>query len=381
MLKNRFLLTLGAAALLSAAAVAQDITVGISMGATGSTASLGIHYQNAFQLFPKTLGGHAVRYIVLEDGSDPTVAAQNARKLTSENHVDALIGDVSVPSTTQMAMIANETKTPLIAIAPVAATLPPEKWQWVFGGTQPIPLLLGAIVEHMKSKGVKTVGFIGYTDSWGDLVLSSLKLHAEPAGIKIVTDERYARADTSVTGQVIKVLAAHPDAVMVGGSGTAAALPQIGLIERGYKGQIYQAPSAANREFIKVGGKAVEGAIAATGPIVAAEELPDGNPIKPVATAFNARYEAMFGTGTRNIFSGYSYDAYLMLNAAVPAALAKAKPGTPEFRAALRDALENVRGLVGTHGIYNITPSNHNGMDERARALIRVENGAWHLLK
>lgn len=177
------------------------------------------------------------------------------------------------------------------------------------------------------------------------------------------------------------MLAAKPDAVMVGGSGTGAALPHVALVERGFKGQIYQAPAAANKEFIKIGGKAVEGAIASTGPVVVADDLPDGNPIKAVATDFVTKYEAAFGAGTRNIFAGYSYDGFLMLDAAVGAAAGKAKPGTPEFRAALRDALENIKDVVGTHGIYNTSPTDHTGLDERARVLIRVENGAWHIMK
>lgn len=361
------------------AASAQEVTIGVSMGATGSGASLGVHYKNAFHFFPKTLGGHPARYIMLEDATDATAAAQNARKLISESKVDALMGSVSVPSTTQMAVIANESKTPLVALAPVA--LPPDKREWVFGGTQPIPLLLGIVVDHMKAQGVKTVAYIGFADSWGDIVLSALKQHAGPAGIAIVTDERYARADTSVTGQVIKVLSAKPDAVMVGASGTGAALPHVALVERGFKGQIYQAPAAANKEFIRIGGKAVQGAIASTGPVVVADDLPDSNPIKAVAKDFNSKYEAEFGAGTRNIFSGYSYDGFLMLDAAVAAAVVKAKPGTPEFRAALRDSLENIKDVVGTHGIYNTSPGDHTGLDERARVLIRVENGAWRLLK
>jgi len=264
-------LSLSLVVALATAAVAQDITVGVTMGATGPGASLGIHYKNAFELMPKTLGGRPVKFIMLEDKTDPAEAAKNARKLISEDKVDAIIGSVSVPSTTQVAQIANETKTPMIALSPVA--LPPDKLEWVFVTPQPVDLMMGAVVDDMKKKGIKTVGYIGFSDSWGDLVLKALKKHAEPAGIKILTDERYARADTSVAGQVIKLLAADPDAVVVGGSGTGGALPHIGLVERGYKKPIYHNHGTVNREFIKVGGKAVEGAIAPTGPLLVLEDL------------------------------------------------------------------------------------------------------------
>ncbi len=364
---------------IAGAAVAQEITIGLTMGTTGPGASLGINYKNAFQLMPKTIGGLPVKFIILEDKSDPTEAAQNARQLITEDKVDAFMGSVSVPSTTQLAQIADELKTPLIALSPVA--LPPEKLQWSFVVPQPTALMMSAVVDHMKAHGVKTVGYIGFSDSWGDIVLKSVEELAGPAGIKIVANERYARADTSVTGQVLKVLAANPDAVVVGGSGTGGALPQIGLVERGYKKQIYHNHGTVNRAFIKVGGKDVEGAIAPTGPLIVAEDLPTDNPVKKVALDFVTRYEKTFGAGTRNGFAGYSYDGFLLLDAAVPNAAKKAKPGTPEFRQALRDALENVKNVVGTHGVYNMTPTNHNGLDQRARVLVHVENGEWKLLK
>jgi branched-chain amino acid transport system substrate-binding protein len=375
----KLLLPLVMAVSLAGSATAQEITIGLTMGATGPGASLGIHYKNAFQLMPKTIGGQPVKFVIYEDKTDATEAAKNGRKLITEDKVDAFMGSVAVPSTTQLAQIANELKTPLMALSPVA--LPPDKLEWVFVVPQPTPLMMSAAVEHMKARGVKTVGYIGFSDSWGDLVLKATEQEGGRAGIKVVTNERYARADTSVTGQVIKVLAANPDAVVVGGSGTGGALPHIGLVERGYKKQIYHNHGTVNREFIKVGGKAVEGAIAPTGPLIVPEDLPDSNPIKAVALDFTKRYEQTFGEGSRNAFGGYSYDGFLLLNAAIPAAMAKAKPGTPEFRQALRDALENVRNVVGTHGVYNMTPTDHTGLDARARVLVHVDKAVWRLMK
>jgi branched-chain amino acid transport system substrate-binding protein len=360
-------------------AAAQEVTVGVTLGATGPGASLGIHYKNAFQLFPKTLGGLPVKYIILEDATDPANAAKNARKLIAEDKADVIMGSVSVPSTTQVAQIATEAKTPMVALSPVA--LSPDKLEWTFVVPQPVPLMMSAVVEHMQKAGVKTVGYIGFSDSWGDLVLKALVQHADPAGIKVVTDERYARADTSVTGQVIKVLAANPDAVVIGGSGTGGALPHLGLVERGYKKQIYHNHGTVNREFIKIGAKGVEGAIAPTGPLIVPEELPADNPIKKVAGDFTQSYEKTFGDGSRNAFAGYSYDGFLILDAAVPLAAKKAKPGTPEFRAALRDAIESAKNVVGSHGIYSMSPKDHTGLDNRARVLVQVQGGSWRLMK
>lgn len=375
----KLLLPLALSVGFAGAAAAQEVTIGLTMGATGPGASLGIHYKNAFQLMPKTIGGQPVKFIILEDKTDATEAAKNARKLITEDKVDAFMGSVAVPSTTQLAQIANELKTPHMALSPVA--LPPDKLQWSFVVPQPTTLMMGAVVDHMKAHGVKTVGYIGFSDSWGDIVYKSLEELAGPPGIKIVTNERYARADTSVTGQVLKIIAADPDAVVVGGSGTGGALPHLALVERGYKKQIYHNHGTVNREFIKVGGKAVEGAIAVTGALIVPEDLPADNPVKKVALEFTNRYEQTFGPGTRNAFAGYSYDGFLLLDAAVPVAMKTAKPGTQEFRQALHDALENIQNVVGTHGVYNMTPKDHTGLDQRARVLVQVVNGEWRLMK
>lgn len=378
-MNRRFCTALTIATALAAGVAQAQVTVGVTLGATGPGASLGIHYKNAFQLMPKMLGGQPVRYIILEDGSDATNAGKNARKLISEDKVDVVMGSNGVPSSLQIAQVAAETQTPFLCLTPIAVK--PDVYKWTFSVPQPTELMMGAVAEHMKANGVKTVGFIGFSDGWGDLMYSATEFHAAANGYKVVTNERYARADTSVTGQVLKIMAANPDAVVVGGSGTGGALPHLALIERGYKGRIYHNHGTVNAEFIKVGGKSVEGAIAPTGPLIVPEELPASHATKAVSLDFTKRYEAAFGAGSRNAFAGYTHDAVMLLGAAIPEAAKKAKPGTPEFRAALRDALENVKNVVGTHGVYSPTAANHNGLDNRARVLVRVEGGTWRLMK
>ncbi len=372
-------LVIAAALALACAAAQAEITVGVSLGITGPGASLGVHYRNAYQLMPKTLGNEPVRYIILDDASDPTNAAKNARKLIAEDKVDALMGSNGVPSAVQMAQAAAEAKVPMIVLTP--ALLSQQVLHWSFIIPQSTELMMGAIARELKEKGVKTVGYIGFSDTWGDLVYKALDSHAAASGFKIVTNERYARADTSVTGQVLRIMSTNPDAVVVGGSGTGGALPHVALVERGFKKGIYHNHGTVNAEFIKVGGKAVDGAVAVTGPLVVPEELPDSHPTKKVSLDFTKRYESTFGAGTRNAFAGYAYDGMLILNAAVPAALKKAKPGTEQFREALRASLEHVGNVVGTHGVYNMNPKNHNGLDERARVVVQVQKGGWHLVK
>lgn len=373
-------LAVAAALALAAFGAQAEITIGVSLGTTGPGASLGIPYKNAYSLVPKTLGGEPVRYIILDDESKPDSAAKNARKFVGEDKVDAMMGSNGVPSAVAMSQVAAESKTPMVALTPMPP-LPPDRNHWTVVVPQPTELMMSAVIQHMKTKGVKNVGYVGFSDTWGDLVYNAITALAPPAGMKIATNERYGRADTSVAGQVLKIMAASTDAVIVGGSGSPGATPHIALAERGYKGPIYHNHGTVNLPFIQTGKKAVEGAIAPTGALIVAEDLPADFPTKAVSLDFVKRYEAAFGAESRNAFAGYTYDGVLLLDAAAGVALKKAKPGTPEFREALREALENVRNVVGTHGVYNLSPANHNGLDERARVLVHVVDGKWRLMK
>lgn len=379
MMNSKFRFAFAAAMAAFAMTSIAQVKVGVITGATGPGASLGIPYKNTFSVLPKTLGGQPVQYVVMDDATDPTNAVRLARKLIVEDKVDLLIGSSSVPAATAITDVAAELKTPQLALSPVGGAA--SKNPWVFSIPQPVNVMMGAVAENMKASGIKTVGYIGFSDSWGDLVLAGLKANADAAGIKITAEERYGRLDTSVAGQVLKVLAANPDAVVIGGSGTPGALPQMTLSERGYKGRIYHNHGVINKDFLRVGGKSLEGAMAPTGPVMVAEQLPDTNVTKKVSLEFTKAYEGAFGPGSRNAFAAYSYDAYLLADQAVAAASKKAKPGTPEFRQAIRDALESTKELVGTHGVYNMTPTDHAGVDNRARVLVKVEAGDWKLVK
>jgi branched-chain amino acid transport system substrate-binding protein len=363
----------------SAPALAQ-VKIGFIFGATGANASLGVNYQRAISLLPRTVGGEPAEYLFYDDQSDATTAVKGARKLTLEDKVDILVGSSSTPSSQGIAEVALETRTPQLAMAPI--NIAKDKWPWIFSLPQPVPLMMEAVVERMKADGVKRVSYIGFADAWGDVVLKSFQGDVDKlkADIQVVASERYARNDTSVTSQVLKMLAPRPDAVLIGASGTPGALPQIGLVERGFRGHVYHTHGAINREFLRIGGKSVEGAMAPAGPVTVAEQLPDSNPIKKIASDFNRAWDAAYGRDTRNAFSGYTYDAWVLTNAAATAALRKGRPGTPEFRQALRDGIESAKNVVGVHGIYNLSPDDHSGTDSRARVMVRVENGDWRYL-
>lgn len=356
-----------------------DVTIGVSVSTTGPAASLGIPEKQTFALLPQTIGGEKVRYIVLDDATDTSTAVKNARKLTGEDKVDALIGSTATPTSMAILEVAFESKTPQISMAPFAPAA--DKAPWVFITPQNFNQMAMAIANHMAANNIKTVGFIGYADAYGELWLKGMQEAASAKGIAISVVERYQRNDTSVAGQALKLIAARPDAILIAGSGTPAVLPQSTLIERGYKGKFYQTHGIANRDFLRVGGKNVEGTIFPVGPMLLAEQLADKHPSKKPALEYIKLYEAAHGANSRSTFGGHGWDAYLLLNRAVPEALKKAKPGSAEFRAALRDALESVADLPAVHGVFNMSAKDHNGLDARAAVMATVENGDWRLLK
>jgi branched-chain amino acid transport system substrate-binding protein len=356
-----------------------EITVGISVCATGPAASLGIPEKNTIALLPATVAGEKIRYIVLDDATDTTLAVKNARRFTAEDKVDIIIGSSSTPTSLAILEVANETKTPMIAMAPIVPAA--DKLAWVFSVPQSNALMASAIIDHMLETGVKTMAFIGYADGFGEGFWRAVAPLAEKAKIAVSANERYNRTDTSVTGQVLKILAANPDAVLIVGSGTPAALPQVTLAERGYKGRVYQSHGAANRDFLRVGGKNVEGAIIPVGPVLVPEQLADSHPVKKVALDYVRAYEAVHGVDSRSTFGGHAWDAGTLFLRAAGDALKKAKPGTQEFRDALRAALEATRDLPASHGVFTMSATDHTGLDARSRVLVRVENGNWKLIK
>ncbi len=382
-MKSRLYVSVVALLLSVSASSAADITVGFVTSLSGPGASIGIPYEKG------VLAGHAyvgkvgdvnIKLIRLDDASDPSAATRNARKLVEEEKVDVLMGTSGVPGTVAMAVVAAETKTPIISLTP-SSPPPGPNGQWLISIPQPPPLMVAAVVERMKTANVKKAAYIGFSDSWGDLVYDATMKNVAGSPIEVVTNERYARADTSVTGQTLKIIAARPDAVITGGSGTPGALPYLALAERGYKGGLYGTHALINPDFVRVGGAAVEGVICPTGPVVVAEQLPDSNVTKKVSLAFRDAYQKANNAPTTDAFSAYSFDGWLVLVDAAKRALAKAQPGTPEFRQAFKEAMVTTNEVVGTHGVYTFKPDNAFGVDERARVLVKLEQGKWKLLQ
>lgn len=374
----RKLMAAGTLVAILPAPVMADINIGVIASLTGPAAALGADTRRALALFPERIGDEKVNFILLDDATDPTNAVKHARKLISEDRIDALLGPNLISNAIAIADIANTAQTPMVSVAPL--NVEGDGRRYVFRSEPSADIMVQRIVRDMQARGAKTVGFIGFADSWGDLLWNALQTQTE-GKLDIVASERFGRADASVQAQVLKLLAAKPDVVFVGASGTPAVMPQITLRQRGYKGPIYQSHGVTSKDFLRVGGKAVEGALIPVGPVLVAEQLPDGHPNKTVATAFVQALEGRHGPDSRSTFAGASWDAWLLLQDAILAAQRQQiRPGTPEFRNALRDNLEQTDGLVGTNGVYRMSAADHAGYDPEAVVLITVEDNRWKLV-
>jgi len=364
-------------AMLLAGAAQADINVGVSLPLTGPTSALGIASKNAIAMWPTSIGGQKLNVIILDDATDPSLATKNARRLVSEDHVDILLGSAATPTANAVATVAAESGTMQLTFAPIDVST--AKSPWSYNLPQSTLVMSHALVAHMKKSGVKTVGFLGYADAYGELFLRDMKIKMAGTDLKFVSEERFARTDTSVTGQALKVTAGNPDAILIVASGSGAAMPHKALVERGYKGKIYQTHGAASRDLMRVGGKDVEGGYVVAGPGLVAEQLPANHPSKAVAMAHVQAWEKAYGPNTRNTFGGHAYDASVVLQKIIPIALKSAQPGTKEFRGALKTALEHAGPIALFHGTVNYTATDHAGYSNDTGVIMRITNGEWKL--
>jgi branched-chain amino acid transport system substrate-binding protein len=377
-MKLRIVVTSMAAVIATTAAARADITIGVNLSSTGPAASLGMAEKNAITLGPTVIAGQKVRYVVYDDATDTTTAVQNVKRLISEAKADVLIGPTTAPTSKAVIDTVAESKTPMIQLSPgIAVSSDDPKRRWIFSAPPADDVYAAALIRHMVKKGVKTVSMIAVDDAYGENCTAAYRRLADQKGIRTLTVEKYKRADTSATAQVLKAMQGNPDAVYIASSGTPGALPHVALIDRGYKGKIYQSGGSANAEFLRVGGKALEGSFMLGSPLLAAEQFPNGYPAKKEALEFVKVYEAKYGS--RNFFASLGWNALKIVEAAVPKALKVAKPGTEKFRVALRDAIEATKGLKGAGTVFTMTKSDHTGINQIGMCVLKVENGKWKL--
>lgn len=361
-----------------------DITLGALLSLSGPAAGLGIPARNTIELLPKTLAGQPVRWVILDDASDSTAAVRAYRKLADEERVDAVVGPSNTPNSVAVLDAAAATGTPFLTLSGSNAPIEPPEGarRWAFKMFPAERLATAQMAEHMKRTGAQSLAMIGFANALGDSHFDAMRADAQRLGLPIVAEARYNPADTSVAPQVLRLIQARPGAVLVVGSATPATTPIIELRNRGYTGPIYTIMGIAGPDAMRVGGRALDGVLLSGVPVLVAEQLPDSNPTKAAALRFVQTYEAKYGPGTRNLFGATLWDAFLLLDKGAEAALASGKqPGTPEFRLALRDAMERVQGLPGTQAVFSLSLTDHSGAEPGSLVLIEIRNGGYRLVE
>ncbi len=375
----KFTPALALAALLVAPAAHAEIKVGAILSLTGPAASLGIPAKNAIDILPRKIGSETVTYTILDDASDPTAAVRAARKLIDEEKVDVIFGPSITPTSLALLEVVAPAKTPMISLAGSAIIAAPVEGNktWAFKLAPEEPTMDYYLAKDMEKQGLKSLAFIGFNDSFGDSFIGAMKKVAADKGFKVLGDERYNRNDTSVTGQVLRLISTNPDAIVVGSSGTPGVAPILEMKKLGYRGQIYINQGMASTDVLRVGGADLDGVKLAVSPVLVAEQLPAANVVKPAALKFVAAYEGKYGQDSRSLFAATAWDAFVLVEDVMPKVLADAKPGTPEFRTALRDALQNLKDAVASQGVFTMSATNHNGTDLRAETLVEIKGGKW----
>lgn len=380
---GRIVLGLVAGAVLWPGLARAEIAVGAVLSLTGPAASLGIPERNTIELLPRTMAGEAVRWVVLDDASDPAAAVRAARKLVEEERVDVILGPSNTPNSLAVLDTAAASGTPVVSLSGSNAVIEPQEGakRWAFKLTPSERVAADQVADHMLAQGQRTYASIGFANSFGDGYIDAMATAAAERGIKSLLQVRYNLADTGVAPQALRILQSRPDAVWVAASGTPGVAPVIELRGRGYGGAIYTTQGIANPEALRVGGKALDGTVFSAVPVLVAEQLPDGNPVKPQAMAYVRAYEGKYGPGSRSLFGAILWDAFLLADAGARVALRDARPGTPEFRAKLRDAMEGVRGLAGAQAVFTLSPTDHSGAEPRSQVLVVVRDGAYRLVQ
>jgi branched-chain amino acid transport system substrate-binding protein len=360
-----------------------QIKVGVTLSTTGPAASLGIPEKNTLQLVTPKIADQQIEIVALDDASDTTAARRNFEKLATESNVDVVIGSSTSPNSLAMIEAASRSGTAMISLAAASRIVSPmdNDRKWSFKTAYGSLYMADAAAKHMLRNGIKTLAFIGFNDAYGEDWWNALKQAAESNGLKIVASERYNPTDTSVTAQILKIVSARPDAVLIGASGTPAVLPQAALAERGFRGKVYQNQGVISPDYLRLGGNVVEGTLIPSSPAMVADDLDGDHPAKGPATEYKKLYEGRYGSGSLSGLGANAFDAWLLVEHAAGVALRSAKPGTPEFRKAVRDALENTKGLKATGGTFNMTAEDHFGYSMADPVMIVVQNKAWKLAK
>lgn len=365
---------------------AQEYRIGFVAAITGPASSLGVPERDVAVLIQKELdaaGGvtdpagqkRPVRIIIHDDQSKADETVKAVKKLIADDRVHVVIASSQSPTSLAVVPIVTEARVPMISMASSHAIVTPVRDRyWVFKTPQSNIHVAVHQVKYLQAKGLRKIASLYVNDAFGEDSRRGLAETLKGTGIEVVYEDKFEHADKDMTPQLTRVRASGAQALVVHAIPPAASIITRNFRDLGLTIPLIHNHGVGNKPFIDLAGGAAEGVIFPIGKMLVAEELPDADPQKRVLLDFVAWYEK--GTGKpRSTFAGHAWDALRM----VLPILARLPAGATleQARAQIRDELERTRNFVGTGGIFNMSPEDHVGLDERSMVLVRIEGGRW----
>ena len=370
-----------AAALLTASAAparaAEPIKVGAILSVTGPAAFLGSPEARTIQMLADDLNakggilGHKIELIIKDSGGSPEKAVSFAKQLMEEDKVLAIIGPSTSGETMQIKGLCEKGQMLMLSCAAAEVIVNPVA-KWVFKTPQKDSDAVLKIFQHMKKTGVTKIGVLASNTGFGQAGKEQIEKLAPANGIQIAASETYDKAATDLTAEVTKMKAAGVQAILNWSIEPAQAIVIKNARQIGLTIPIYQSHGFGNIQYAKAAGAAAEGVIFPAGRLLVADVLPASNPQKKLLEAYKHEYEAKYKEDV-STFGGHGYDAFLLLTDAIRKAHSVDKNK-------VRDALEHLTGVVGTAGIFHMSPTDHNGLGIDAFELLTVKDGRFAVL-
>ena len=315
---------------------------------------------------------HPLKLVIYDDASDETKAVLAAKKLIDEDRVTAIVGTTLSGTSLAILDTVQKAEVPLISCAAAARIVEPaSERKWIFKTPQSDQLIVGVLVDYLKAKGFKKVGWLNVDYAFGQLGWIEFEKAAAAAGLSVVANEKFGQKDVDMTAQLTRVKAAGPEAVVVWSIPPSASIATRNYADLGLRMPLFQSHGVGNKKYIELAGGGANGVRFPAGKLLVAEQLADNDPQKPVLLAYAREFEARYGP--RNTFGGHAWDAVQL------AVRAMGKAGSD--RAGVRAAIESTRNFVGISGVFDFSPGDHNGLDRRAATMIQIVDGQWKLAK
>jgi branched-chain amino acid transport system substrate-binding protein len=379
-MRTLFAFVLAALLAVPGTAAAQDVyKIGAIFSITGPGSSLGIPERDTAAMLETEINARGgikgpdgkarpVKIVIYDDASDETKAVLAAKKLIDEDKVIAIVGTTLSGTSLAILDTVQKAEVPLVSCAAAAKIVEPAaERKWVFKTPQSDALIVGALVDHLKAKGLTRVGWLNVDYAFGQLGWLAFEKAAQKAGLTIVANEKFGQKDVDITAQLTRVKVANPQAVIVWSIPPSASIATKNFADLGLKMPLFQSHGVGNKRYIDLAGPGANGVVFPAGKLLVAEHLADQDPQKPVLLAYAKDFEAKFGP--RNTFGGHAWDAVKLVAAAIEKAGAD--------RARVRAALEQTKNFVGITGVFDFSPTDHNGLDLRAVTMIQIMDGQW----